>query len=242
MGHRHDGAGKFRQEAFEPGDRFDVEMVGRLVEQQHVRPGEQQPGERDAPPLAAGQGGDAVVRRRAAQRVHRDLDAPVEVPGVGGVDLLLEPGLLLDQAVHLLVGQLLAEPHGDLVEPLDQRRQRPDARHDILADRQRLIEFRLLGQIADLHPVGGPGLAGDAVVQPGHDFEQRGFAGAVQPEHADLGAGEEGQPDILQHLPAAGVGLRQAFHDIDVFLRIHGFGVSGFRGRRSVKAAGCGAR
>ena len=192
VGDRNDGAGKFRQKALQPGDRFGVQMVGRLVEQQHVRPGEQQPGERDAPPLAAGQGGHAVLRRRAAQRVHRHLDAPVEVPGVGGVDPFLKPGLFLDQAVHLVVGQLFAEPHRDFVEPVEQRLERRDAVHDILADGPAVIQFGFLGQIADLHALGGPSFAGDAVVQPGHDPEQRGLAGAVQAEHADLGAGEEG--------------------------------------------------
>ena len=39
--------------AREPGDRLDVEVVGRLVEQQQVRMVEQHAGQRDTAPLAA---------------------------------------------------------------------------------------------------------------------------------------------------------------------------------------------
>ena len=49
----------------EPVDALDVEVVGRLVEQQQLGAVEQQLGQRDAPPLAAGQ------RRRSACRGRR---------------------------------------------------------------------------------------------------------------------------------------------------------------------------
>jgi hypothetical protein len=74
----------------EPGDRLGVEVVGRLVEQQQVGLGEQQPAERDAAALAAGERPTVRVARRAAQRVHRVLEHAVEVPGVGRVDLVLQ--------------------------------------------------------------------------------------------------------------------------------------------------------
>ncbi len=99
MGHRDHRSRVFLQEALQPGDGFGVEMVGRLVEQQHVGLRQQQPAERDAAALTAGQLGDVGVARRAAQRVHGDLDGAVEVPGVGGVDLLLQLALLGEQRV-----------------------------------------------------------------------------------------------------------------------------------------------
>ena len=55
----------------EPGDRLGVEVVRRLVEQQQVGRGEQQPAERDAAALAAGERRDVGVGGREAQRVHR---------------------------------------------------------------------------------------------------------------------------------------------------------------------------
>src|SRR5690606_10426543 len=51
----HHRAGILGQEALEPRDRLGVEMVGRLVEQQHVRPRQEQPAERDSAALAARQ-------------------------------------------------------------------------------------------------------------------------------------------------------------------------------------------
>ena len=50
-----DRAGIVLEEALEPGDRFGVEMVGRLVEQQQVGRLQQQPAQRDAAALAARQ-------------------------------------------------------------------------------------------------------------------------------------------------------------------------------------------
>ena len=53
--HRDDGARIALEEALEPRDRFGVEMVGGLVEQQHVGLREQQPAQRHAAALAAGE-------------------------------------------------------------------------------------------------------------------------------------------------------------------------------------------
>ena len=42
VGDGDDGAGEAHEKLFQPFDRFGVEVVGRLVEQQHVGSGEQQ--------------------------------------------------------------------------------------------------------------------------------------------------------------------------------------------------------
>ena len=97
VGHDHHRAGVVVQRVLQPGDAFGVQVVGRLVQQQQVRLLQQQPAQRDAAPLAARQRGDRGVGRRAAQRVQRDVDAPVEVPAVPGVDLRLQVGLLRQQ-------------------------------------------------------------------------------------------------------------------------------------------------
>ena len=102
VGDRDDGARVLLEEALQPVDRLGVEVVGRLVEQQQVGVAEEQPGERDAALLAAGQGRDVGVVGRAAQGVHRDVDVALEVPGVGRGDPVLEGGLL--GADRLVVG------------------------------------------------------------------------------------------------------------------------------------------
>src|SRR5438552_14900047 len=77
--------------ALEPSDRVRIEMVGRLVEEEQVGLGEEEPAERDAPPLATRKGRDVLVAGRAPQRVHRDVDGRVEVPEPLRLDLVLRP-------------------------------------------------------------------------------------------------------------------------------------------------------
>ena len=119
----------------QPGDALRVEVVGRLVQQQQVGARQQQPAQRHAPPLTAGQPGHLAVARRTAQGVHGDVDGPVEVPGVGGVDLFLELGLLRQQRIEVGVG--VGHQAADLVEAVDQGLGFAQPLHDVL--RHRLV-------------------------------------------------------------------------------------------------------
>ena len=76
-------------------------------------------------------------------------------------------------------------------------------------------------QVADAGALGDPGLAGELLVDAGHDLEQRRLARAVDADHADLGVRVEGQLDVLQDLLAAGIGLGQALHVIDELAAVH---------------------
>ena len=55
-----------------------------------------------------------------------------------------------------------------------------------------------------------------------HDLEQRRLPRAVRVNHADLRAGREGKLDVFQHRIAAGIGLRQLLHGVDILRRGHG--------------------
>jgi hypothetical protein len=92
------GARVLLEEALEPRHRLRVEVVGGLVEQQQVGALEQQPAQRDAAALAARDLRDVGVGRRAAQRVHRDLELAVQLPQVVVVHAVLDLGLLLEAA------------------------------------------------------------------------------------------------------------------------------------------------
>ena len=59
--------------AGEPVDRLDVEVVGRLVEQQQVEVVEQQRGQRDAAALATGEASDRSVEVEIAEQVVDDV-------------------------------------------------------------------------------------------------------------------------------------------------------------------------
>ncbi len=215
-------------------------MVGRLVQQQHVGAGQQQAAQRDPAPLAARELAHVGIARRAAQRVHRDLDLALDVPGVGVVDLLLQLRLLCQQRVE--VGVRIGHGVRDVLELLQQRRRRAHAFHDVAQHVLRGIELRLLLQEPDGDAVRRPGLAGEILVDAGHDAQQGRLAGAVMAEHADLGARQERQPDVLQDLPAARIDLGQALHDIDVLVGSHFIDIPCFSASGAVARQMCGPR
>ena len=66
------------------------------------------------------------------------------------------------------------------------------------------IQLRFLRQIADADAGLRPCLALDVGIHARHDFQQGGFARAVQAEDADFGAGKEREGDILEDEAATG--------------------------------------
>ncbi len=211
-----DGALVFLQEALEPRDRLRVEMVGRLVEQQQVGRLEQQAAQRDAAPLAARERRDVRVGRRAAERIHRELELRVDVPRIHGVDAVLQAPLLLEQLVHRLGRHVLAELHVQLVVPIEQRLDLGDALLDVPLDVLARVEPRLLRQEADGDAVGRERLADELVILARHDLQQRALARAVQPEHADFRAGKKRQPDVFENDGVGRVNLPEPLHCVDV--------------------------
>ena len=160
-----------------------------------------------------------LITRRAAQRVHGDVQGALQLPPLHRVDLLLQLGLLGHQRVH--VGVRIPELRRHLVEAVEQRLGRGDALHDVAEHVLGRIELRLLRQEADARAVRHPRLAREVVIEPGHDAQQRRLAGAVDPEHADLGARQKRQRDVLQDLLAAREDLGQTAHHVDVLIRSH---------------------
>ena len=63
------GAGVIVQEALQPGDGLGVQVVGRLIQQQHVGAREQQAAEGDTAAFTTGQHADIGIPRRQAQRL-----------------------------------------------------------------------------------------------------------------------------------------------------------------------------
>ena len=53
------------------------------------------------------------------------------------------------------------------------------------------------------------------MVFAGHDAQQGTLAGAIQPEHADLRAGQERQPDVFQNDVVGLMDFAQTFHGVD---------------------------
>ena len=189
----------FLQKVLQPGHRFGIQVIGRLIEQQHVRLGQKQPAQGDAPLLAARQLADHGIPRRQTQRIRRDLELALQFPAADRVDFVLHLRLLLHELVHFIVRHRLGELIADRVEAIDQALYIADSLADHLANGLAFIQQRLLRQITDFDSGLRARFALDVLVDAGHDFQQRGFSGAVQSQHADLRAGEKTQTDIAQN-------------------------------------------
>jgi hypothetical protein len=89
VGHHDEPAPEAGQVLLEPRDGVEVEVVGRLVEDEEVAlvPAHRQQGPRQRHPLrlAARQGGDVGIHQRShAEPVEHRLDLPGRARGVGG--------------------------------------------------------------------------------------------------------------------------------------------------------------
>ena len=189
MGDRDHRAGVLLEVALEPLDGLGVEVVGWLVPQQQLA-------QRDPALLAAGQHRDIGVSGRAAQSVHRLLELRVEVPRLAVVELLLQVAHLGQERVVVGVG--VGQLGRDLVEPVEQPLGLGDAVLDVLQDRTRLVELRLLLEEPDRVARRERGLAVRWRVQTGHDAQHARLAGAVGADDADLGARQERQGHVVE--------------------------------------------
>src|SRR6266478_6469689 len=230
VGDRHHRARVFLEVALEPRHRLGVEVVGGLVEEEHVGLAEEDLAERDAPALAPRERRHVGFARRKAERVHRHLKPAVELPGARGVDRVLHARLLGEHLLHLGVGERLAEPHGELVEAREQRARLGHRLLDVLEHVLRRVEHRLLRQVADADALGRQRVAREVVLDARHDPEQRRFARTVRAEHADLRARVEGERDALQDLLALRGDFPQVPNREDELRRHGGHGGSAARG------------
>jgi len=104
------------------------------------------------------------------------------------------------------------------------RSRRPEyfaqAAFDCLAHGLLWVQLRFLRQVTDIQARHRHRFADDILVDAGHNFQQRGFAGTIQAEHADLGAGKEGQRNILKDLAFRWDDFAHAIHGVDVICHV----------------------
>ena len=198
MRYGDDGTLVLLQVGLQPLDGFRVEVVGRLVEQQHVRFAQQQAAEGHATTLSPAQGSDGGVRIGALQRIHRALQLGIDVPAARVFDGVGQFALTLDQAVHLLVRHRLAELQADFVvfgEHIHHLLY-PFLNH--LQDRFGRVELRFLLQIPYGVARSEDHLASGRCLDARDNLHHGGFSGTVQTDDTDLGSVEEGEVDILE--------------------------------------------
>ncbi len=113
----HDGAGILGEKLFEPGDRFDVEMIRRLVEQQQLGLRHERTSEQHTPPPAARERIDNRFRRQLKPFEHQ-LDALLEIPAVLLLELVLKAAQPIERRFtvvatggHLVHGMVIRRDH-----------------------------------------------------------------------------------------------------------------------------------
>ena len=177
--HEDQRAGVLGQEVLQPGDRFEVEVVGRFVEQQHVGLRDQGPREQDAPAPSARQRIDHRVGRERQPREHQ-LDPLLEAPAVAlleGVLQATQPRQGCRRAVlgHLDRGMVVGRHEiGQVTQPLG----------DHVEDRAIGRERHILLEPRDADPGGLPDHAAVGLDLAGNDAQQRGLAAAVPADDA----------------------------------------------------------
>ena len=230
-----DGARVGGQVLLEPQDGFGVQVVGGLIEQEQIRRLDEELAQRDAATLTTRQDGDRLVRRGAAQGVHRLIELGVNIPGIGGVDL----GLQLAHFIHegIEVGVRVRHLFGDLVEAGELAENVGGAQAHVLDDGLRLIKDGLLHKDADRVAGGQTSLAVGRLIESGHDLQDRGLTGTVGADHADLGAREERHGDIVED-DLVTDGLASLDHLINKLRHVTPFGWFGARTRARVPLYG----
>src|SRR5437867_12075462 len=210
-------------------------MVCGLVEQQEVGGLEKQPAQRDTAPFAARELRHICIRWGQTQRVHRELEARIEIPGVRGIDLVLNPRLLVHDLLHVVWRQIFAELRVQIVVAREQRLDSSNPLLHVPQDRLRRIEPRLLLQEADRDAVRGKRFADEARVLARHDSQQRALARPVQAEYADLRAEIKRQPDVVEDLDIRRVDLAEALHRVDELRHMETYIVQDDKNRRATR-------
>ncbi|MNG89271.1 hypothetical protein D3C79_481300 [compost metagenome] len=214
VGNGYHGAREVVQEALQPGHRVGVQVVGRFVQQQHVGGRQQQAAQGHAALLTTGQVLDACVPGRQAQGVGGNVQLALQVVAVGGLQDGFQLGLLGGQLVE--VGIRFGVGRVDLVQARLGVLDHADRFLDHFTHGLARIELRLLRQVADVDVGHRTGFAVEFLVDARHDPQQGRFTGAVQAEHADLGAREERQGNVLENFPLRRHDLAQPMHGVDV--------------------------
>jgi len=167
------------EQVFQPLDGGKVEMVGRLVEQQQFRIGDQCTRQRN------------TLFKSAGKRFHRSVgiqvqalqgffDPTVETPGVGGLQLLR-------QALEIRVNRLVAFRHcmrHGMIFGQKLLRRADTLRHS-LEHAVAGLELWFLRNISQSQPRRAPYLTRIRQAFGGDDLEQTGLAGAIAPDQAN---------------------------------------------------------
>ncbi len=187
MGNQQQGAGVTLEPVFEPDDSVEVQVVGRLIEQQQIRRAHQGLGQVQAHPPATGEVPDLAIHLLVGKAQAGEQFARAGIGGVaiGSVEFRVQAGLcgtvvgrfgLRQVALHLAQAQVAIEH---------------------VVHRQALEGVDLLAHVGDA-PIGRQQAITRVGVQlASQQGEQARFAGAVGTDEAGFVAGVQGQLGVF---------------------------------------------
>ena len=188
MADHDEAAGVAAEELPQPGDRVRVQVVRRLVQQQGLGVGEQDPGQLHPAPLTSGEG---------AQRLAEHPGGQAEVGGDSGrftlrgpAALRAELGIQAGVAIHrLLPHRLVLAGHVRLgtTDPAHHLVQVAGGEHSVPGELVQVASAWVLRQVADRAVVRDR--AAGRLALAGQGAGQRSLSGAVAPHQTDPHSG-----------------------------------------------------
>ena len=187
-----------QQEIFQPADGVDVEVVGRLVQQQEVRAADQGLGQQHAAFHAGGKGRHVGVRLEAHAR-DDGFDLLVHAPAAVGFQRVLDAAQLRLKVVASLAGQ----PARQVVILGQQFRLGAETPGDLVEDRAVKVPRHFLGEHGGPQPLLPDDLAPIGLRVALEQAQERRLAGAVAAQEAHPLARLNRQIGLIQDQRAA---------------------------------------
>ena len=216
--YRNDCAGEAHQELLQPFHRFRIQVVGRLVQQQHIRFAQQEFAQGNAAFFTAGQIADFGIPFRQAQRIGGDFQFVLRTAARGRTrrNNRFQATLFFRQRVKIRIGIRVLGIH--FFQTFLRRGHFAQTAFHFLAHGFLRIKLRLLRQIADFNAAHRHGFALKFLIHTRHNPQHGRFARAVQTEQTDFRAGEERKGNIFNNGFLRRHNLAHAQHRIDVLL------------------------
>ena len=197
VGNGDDAALEGNQQLLQPLNRVQVQVVGRLIQQQHVRTGHQRLSQCHALAGAARQAAyqSGGVQVQALQRLFYPL---LPVPGVISLNL----GLQRIQVFALAASQIALANCNHFSQTIGSR----------LKNRVLRIQVRLLSHISNTNLVLNLKLTVIRFGQAAQNLEQRRLASAIAADQTDAFAGFQGEIGVVQqgHVPERQLSVQQS--------------------------------
>ena len=215
VGNKQHRTTKLQQHRLQPGNGMDIQVVGRLIQQQHIRLGNQRLGQQYAAAPATGQLGHLLVGGQA-ESCQRGIDQLIQPPAVFCFELNL----------HFLQPSQLRITHiaGDQVVVLGQQLTHPGKAGGNHVIHRLVVSCRqLLRQLANFQTRRKPDVALICPLLAGHQPKQAGLAGAIATDQTHALATVELKAHLVeQRIEAVGQGYireREQRHNSPVGLQ-----------------------